>query len=201
MSDPISFRRASAEDSRFIAEMVEISSDGIARIEWELEADPDNGVSALDVGAALYAGEDGDYSYRNCLVAQSGNRPVGSILAFPITDENRSRDARPPPYGADEIFAPYMFLEAVDSWYICGVTVIPEFRKQGIGEQLIRLSMQEAREAGYENLSLIAVGSKTSLIKYYESLGFRITRSAPIVPHPLIRVSGDAVLMETRPGA
>ena len=196
---PIILRRAYPGDSRFIAEMIELSSDGIAGIEWEQDADPDQGLSALDIGAERYSRDSGDYSYRNCIIAQADNRPVGSLLAFPLTEANRSRDAHPPPYEPAETFAPYAWLEAIDSWYICGVTVLPEYRGQGIGEKLISLAMQQAAEAGYDNVSLVAVRNKTGLIDYYASLGFRITRIAPIVPHPSIRVRGDAVLMETRP--
>lgn len=196
MKQQITYRRAEPEDSRFIAQMIELASDGIASLEWEQAADPENGVSAIDVGAERYAQNDGDYSYENCIIAQA-DRPVGVILSFPITDKNYSHDAKPPPYEPDEVFAPYEYLEARDSWYICGIGLIPEYRRQGLGEQLIKMTIQHASEAGYHNLSLVAVRAKTGLIDFYRSLGFKITRSAPIVEHPGIRAHGEAVLMET----
>ncbi len=67
----------------------------------------------LDVGSTWYARDEGDYSYRNCLIAQD-DEPVGMILAFPIIAENFSRNAHPPPYEADEIYAPYEYLEAAE---------------------------------------------------------------------------------------
>lgn len=196
----ITYRPASATDSRFIASMIDIASDGIATLEWQDECDEKAGQTALDVGSECYARDEGDYSYRNCLIAESDQHPVGMILSFPITQENRSKDAKPPPYDADDVFGPYKYLEAVDSWYICGVTVIPEFRKLGIGEELIKRSMEEGDKRGYKNVSLIAVFGKERLITYYEALGFTITLRAPIVDHPGIRVTGDVVLMETQPG-
>ena len=102
-ADDIVYRPAVAADSRFIAGMIELSSDGIASLEWQEESERTPGLSALDIGARQYASAEGDYSYRNCLIA------------------------------------------------------------------------------------------------FYESLGFVVTRRAPIVEHPGIRASGDAVLMETRP--
>ena len=155
-------------------------------------------LTPIDVGAQSYAENDGDYSYRNAIIAEA-DEPVGMILAFPLTDENRTANAKPPPYGKSEIYAPYGYLEAVDSWYICGVAVLPEFRRQGIASTLLEISTQIGREQGYKNTSLIAMLQKSRLVKYYEARGFEITRSAPIVDHPLIRVSGIAVLMETLP--
>ena len=196
----VNYRPATAADSRFIANMIDISSDGIATLEWQQECDEQAGQTALDVGSEWYARDQGDYSYRNCLIAESEQHPVGMILSFPITRENCSKDAKPPPYDADDVYGPYKYLEAVDSWYICGVTVIPEFRKRGIGEELIKRSMEEGKKRGYSNVSLIAVYGKERLIAYYQSLGFAITLRAPIVEHPGIRVTGDVVLMETQPG-
>lgn len=191
----IIYRPATSSDSRFIATMIEISSDGIASLEWQQECAEQAGQTAVDVGSEWYASDEGDYSYRNCLIAET-DRPVGMILAFPITEKNLSKDAKPPPYKADDIYAPYKYLEALNSWYICGVAVIPEFRNQGIATQLINLSRELGQQQGFTNVSLIAVYEKSGLISFYESLGFKITRSAPIVEHPGIRAKGDAVLME-----
>lgn len=199
MKSGIRIEKALRGDSRFIAEMIAVASDGIACIEWQEQADAE-GISALDVGARNYASDDGDYSYRNCWIARAeSGASAGMILSFAITGENRSLDAHPPPYRDDEIFAPYMYLEAVNSWYICGVAARPEYRGQDIGKALIERAMQDGREAGFSNTSLIAVAGKTRLIAWYEALGFRETRRAPIVEHPLIEAHGDALLMETRP--
>jgi len=199
MKPGIRIARARRADSRFIAELIAVSSDGIACIEWQQEADA-AGVGALDIGARNYARDDGDYSYRNCWIARGeAGEPVGMILAFALTAQNASAGAHPPPYRADEIFAPYMYLEAVDSWYICGVAVVPGYRGRDIGKALLERAMQDGAEAGFRNTSLIAVAGKTRLVAYYESLGFRATRRAPIVEHPLITAHGDMLLMETNP--
>lgn len=199
MQQPIRIELADRQDSRFIAQMIALASDGIACIEWQQEADA-AGVDALDIGARNYASDEGDYSYRNCWIARNqADEPVGMVLSFAITEANRSVDAHPPPYRDDEIFAPYMYLEAVNSWYICGVAVIPGYRGRDIGRQLLHRAMEDGKRAGFTNVSLIAMAGKTHLVAYYESLGFRITRRAPVVEHPLIDAHGDALLMETRP--
>ena len=200
MTDLIELDKARQQDSRFIAEMVALASDGIASIEWQQQADSEPGRSALDVGAESYASDDGDYSYRNCWIARNASKQaLGMILSFALTEENRSIDASPPPYRDDDIYAPYMYLEAVNSWYICGVAVIPEYRQQGIARLLIQQSVSDGEQAGFDNTSLVAMAEKSGLIAYYQSLGFHITRRAPIVEHPMIDARGDALLMETRP--
>lgn len=198
MSKSIRYRKAVPSDSRFIAEMIEVSSDGIAGIEWQEKAELSTGLTPIDVGAQFYAQDDGDYSYRNAIVAEA-DEPVGMVLAFPLTAENRTPYPKPPPYGKTDLYAPYGYLESVNSWYVCGVAVLPNYRRRGIASTLLELSMRLGREQGYKNTSLIAMLQKSKLIKYYEARGFEITRSAPIVDHPSIRVSGIAVLMETLP--
>ena len=200
MTDLIKLDRARKQDSRFIAQMIALASDGIASIEWQQQAASEPGRSALDVGAETYASEDGDYSYRNSWIARDANeQALGMILSFALTEKNRSIDASPPPYRDDDIFAPYRYLEAVNSWYICGVAVLPEYRQQGIARALIQQSISDGEQAGLENTSLIAMAEKSGLIAYYQSLGFHITRRAPIVEHPQIDARGEALLMETRP--
>jgi len=199
MKPGVHIDRAARADSRFIAQMVAVASDGIATIEWQQEADA-AGVSALDIGAQNYASDEGDYSYRNCWVARKPNDvPVGMILSFALTAENASVEAHPPPYRDDEIFAPYMYLEAVDSWYICALAVIPEFRGRDIGKVLLERAIADGAQAGLGNTSLIAIAEKNRLIDWYRSFGFEATRRAPIVEHPQIDALGDAMLMETRP--
>ncbi len=196
----VRYRPAVAGDSRFIASMIELSSDGIASLEWQQKSVDSPGLSALDIGSRQYAKGEGDYSYRNCVMAET-DKPIGMILSFPITEDNLSIDAKPPPYSPDDIYAPYKYLEALDSWYICGVAMLPEYRKQGIGRHLILQSIERGQQRGFVNTSLVAMAEKQGLIAFYQSLGFGITRTAPIVEHPGIRASGDAVLMETRPAS
>ena len=198
MGKPVIYRRAQRGDSRFIAEMIEISSDGIASIEWAEQAGSDFGQTAIDIGSRNYANPEGDYSYSNCLIAQS-DEPVGMVLSFAINAQNHSLDAKPPPYDDDQIYAPYEYLEALDSWYICGLAVLPDFRHQGIASELLDKAIRLGKRRGYSNTSLVAMLEKRKLIRFYEKRGFHITRSAPIVEHPSIRARGYAVLMETEP--
>lgn len=189
------YRPATAGDSRFIAEMIDISSDGVALIEWEEEAQVSDGRSALDIGVGLYASHDGDYSYRNCWIAELSGQRAGMLLGFPMPAKEPTDTVKPPPFDGSDVFAPYKYLEAPDTWYICGVAVQQDYRRQGIGKALMQIASEQALKQGYDRLSLVVFEENANALRLYESLGYETIDRAPIVPHPLIRCSGDALLM------
>ena len=53
----------------------------------------------------------------------------------------------------------------------------------------------QALERGYSNLSLVVFEQNTGALKLYQRLGYSVVDRAPIVPHPLIHYTGDALLM------
>lgn len=188
------FRPASADDSRFIAGMIDISSDGVALIEWTEDSQNAAGRTALDIGAEMYASKEGDYSYRNCWIAEVSGQHAGMLLGFPMA-ARKPDDIVAPPFDGSDVFAPYKYLEAPETWYICGVAVLPEYRGHGIGSQLMAIAGQQAREHDYDRLSLVVFEQNTTALRLYQRLGYEVIDRAPVVPHPLIRCSGDALLM------
>ena len=195
MNDEPVYRQATAKDNRFIAGMIDISSDGIALIEWTEAALSACDRTALDIGARIYASEEGDYSYRNCCIAEVADRRAGMLLGFPMPARDPSDVVSPPPFDGTDVFAPYKYLEAPDTWYICGVALLPEYRGRGIGAGLMQMARQQARTHGYTQLSLVVFEENTAAVRLYRRLGYETIKRAPIVPHPLIRASGDALLM------
>ncbi|MGB7933544.1 MAG: N-acetyltransferase [Gammaproteobacteria bacterium] len=195
MSDKPAYRPAQSGDSRFIAEMIDISSDGIALIEWTEAAQTDGDRTALDIGAGIYASETGDYSYRNCCIAEVAGRRVGMLLGFPMSARDPSDIVSPPPFDGTDVFAPYKYLEAPGTWYICGIALIPDYRGRSIGTGLMHMARQQARLHGYKQLSLVVFEENTKAVRLYRRLGYETIKRAPVIPHPLIRASGDALLM------
>jgi len=194
LSEPI-YRQATGKDSRFIAGMIDISSDGIAIIEWTQAAQAAGDRTALDIGARIYASDEGKYSYRNCCIAEVADRRVGMLLDFPMPARDPSDLASPPPFDGTDVFAPYKYLEAPGTWYICGVALLPEYRGRGIGTGLMQMARQRARQHGYKQLSLVVFEENTAAVRLYRRLGYETIKRAPIIAHPLIRASGDALLM------
>ena len=195
MTDTLSFRPAEAGDSRFIAEMIDVSSDGVALIEWTQVAEASRGRTPLDVGAEVYASSEGDYSYRNTCVVEVSGRRAGMMLSFPLRARDPAELVSRPPFDGGDVFAPYRYLEAPDTWYICAVSVLSEFRGQGVGTGLMHLARDLARQHGYDRLSLVVFEENAAALRLYQRLGYAIIDRAAIVPHPLIRSSGDALLM------
>jgi len=189
------FYPATGTDSLAIAELVAMSSEGVALIEWVEEARQRPGLTPLDVGQSIYGSLYGDYSFRNCVIARVGESIAGMLLSFAVDEPTGNQAASPPPYDGSDVFAPYRYLEAPNTWYVCGVALYPPFRGLGIGTRFMAIARDQARERGYERMSLVAFEQNRGAVRLYRRLGYEIVKRAPIVPHPLIRCSGDALLM------
>lgn len=58
--------------------------------------------------------------------------------------------------------------------YVTNVAVLPKYRRQGIGAQLVRAAIHGAEERGCDFLSLeVRVGNEAA-VRLYEKLGFRV---------------------------
>ena len=188
-TDGIDFRPARRTESRTIAELYRISSDGVADYVWSRLAEP--GEDVLDVGARRYAREGTDFSYQNVTLAVVDGQIVGMMAAYviePRTASNSDADV-------DPVLLPYTTLEQINSVYISGMALFPAFRGRGIGTQLLDRAVAKANALGLSQLSLIVFEQNVGARQLYERYGFRETMRAPIVAHPLIHCRGDALLM------
>ncbi|QYO63634.1 GNAT family N-acetyltransferase [Leptolyngbya sp. 7M] len=187
----IQFRPAQKSDCRTIASLYSISSDGVADYIWTKLAQP--GEDILDVGQRRYERENSLFSYQNCTLATLNEHGVetivGMVVAFPmIVDEMAEPED-------DPVLAPYSKLEADNSYYICGIALFPAYRNCGIGTQLMQKAEVDAVAKGFTKSSLIVFEQNIGAKRLYERLGYHEIAREPIVPHPLIHYSGDAVLM------
>jgi ribosomal protein S18 acetylase RimI-like enzyme len=190
-------RPAVSDDARDLARLIAISSDGIAVIEWQEQARKEQ-CDALDVAERLYQVPQQDYSYSNATMTESDGKIAGMLLAFAMPSAPPRNSENRPGVDDENVFAPFIYLEEPNSWYICGVAFYPQHRGKGLGTQLMELGNEQAKENGFSKLSLIALEQNTGAVRLYERLGYEVVDSAPIVPHPMIHYVGDALLM-TRP--
>lgn len=65
-------------------------------------------------------------------------------------------------------------LERADGggFFLERLAVLPEFRRRGLGESLVRLVFAEARRRGARRVGLAMIAEQTDLRKWYEGLGF-----------------------------
>lgn len=188
----ISLRAATPADCRAIAMLYRMSSDGVADYIWSKLAAP--GEDILDVGERRYARSNTDFSYQNCTMAELSGTPAGMLSAFPMhVDPEAAPDPDP-----DPVLSPYAILEEDNSYYVCGVAVFPEYRGRGIGTRLMAKAEERAREKGFSKLSLIVFEKNSGAKRLYERLSYYEAARAAVVPHPLIHMDGDAVLMVKR---
>jgi ribosomal protein S18 acetylase RimI-like enzyme len=188
-------RPARKDESGTIAELFEISSDGVASYVWStLQADYP-GLPLLEIGRRRYEREGTAFSYQNCLMAEDGGRVLGMMHSYPI--EPSDNTAPPPaPASIDAVLQPYAELEAPGTLYIAGIAVWPEFRGQGLGTRFVEAARERARSMSLRELSLLCFANNTGARRLYERTGFIVVDWRPVVPHPLIRHTGDALLMQ-----
>jgi GNAT superfamily N-acetyltransferase len=77
------------------------------------------------------------------------------------------------------------------TYYVHDVALLPEARGKGYAAQAGELLVRHAKDAGFGNLSLVAVNKSQA---FWERLGFRVT-SVPGLEAKLLTYGPDAVLM------
>lgn len=194
MNTEFQLRPATANDAKDIAELIVISSDGVALIDWAEQAETQQ-CHPLDIGERTYRQDHGNYSWRNCTIVEVDAKVAGLLLTFALPDGPKRKVTGRPSSNAENVFAPYMYLEEPNSWYICGVAVYPEYRSQGFGKRLMQLAEQQAKEKKFKKISLVAFDQNTKVVQLYKKLGYKVVDHAPVVKHPLIHYTGDALLM------
>ena len=186
--DEVEFRPAKKIECRKIAELFSIASDGVADYIWSKTAGDDGDI--LDVGQKRYENPDYDFSYKNCTVAEYKYEVIGMIVAFPMhVEENKDY------IDSDPVLVPYEKLEEDNSFYVCGVAVFDKFRGKGIGKVFMDLAELKTRELGLSKISLIVFEQNRGAKKLYDTLGYKEVAREQVVPHPLIKHTGDAILM------
>ena len=183
-------RPALRRDSRDIARLFRISSEGVADYIWSKLAQ--EGQSLIDVGCARYAREGVDFSYRNCIVAEQAGRVIAMLHGFEMTadaDANVKEET-------DPVLRPYRELEIPGTFYVSGVAAFARHRGRGIGSELMTAAEGRARDMGLGALSLIVFEENEGAHRLYERIGYVAIDRRPVVPHAMIRVAGgDAILM------
>ncbi|MGF1561019.1 MAG: GNAT family N-acetyltransferase [Geminicoccaceae bacterium] len=187
MADRV-IRPAREADSRFIAEMFLISSDGLAAYIWRQDQGPDE--SLIDAGARRYARRDQWFSYEHCLIAEDDDRLLGMAHCFPMSVDPGA------PAIDDPVLQPYIELEDDGSLYLSGLAVIAPMRAQGIGSVLLAAVEAEARRKALPRVSLICFDANEGAMRLYRRRGYVERDRRPLVPHPCLHyTSGDAVLL------
>ena len=193
MEPGVTHRVATSEDSRKIAELFSISSDGVVDYVWSTLAPEYPGLAPVEIGALRYAREEGNFSYKNCVVAEREGVVIGQLCAYPV--EADPEEIYEP---TDPVLAPYERLEIPGTLYISSLAVFDEFRGRGLGTKMLSIAREQAQERSLDALSLLVFEQNAGAVKLYQREGFREVDRAPVVPHPLIHHTGDVLLMSAK---
>ncbi|MGF1470201.1 MAG: GNAT family N-acetyltransferase [Rubrobacteraceae bacterium] len=185
------FRPATREDSRRIAELFRIASGGVADYVWSLLEPEYPGLTRIEIGEQRYARQNTDFSYENCAVAERAGAVIGMTHGYRMGEPEPEDDDEAP----DPVLEPYTNLEAPGSFYISSMAVLPQHRGGGLGTRMLEISSARARELGLSELSLIAFEQNEGAVRLYERNGFQVVDRVAVVPHAFIRYTGDALLM------
>ena len=186
----IRYRNAKKRDAADLARLINYAGEGIPLYYWNKIKPADQDVWSF--GASRAEREEGAFSYRNAIVATIEDKVVGCAIRYVI--ENA---AAPSDYvGMPPMFVPLQELEdlAVGSDYLNVLAVDPEYRSRGIGTRLCGMAViDEGRDQ-----TLIAFDSNLRGIRLYESLGFEIVDSRPMVKEDW-EGEGETLLLMRRP--
>jgi ribosomal protein S18 acetylase RimI-like enzyme len=186
-------RRAKKEDSRRVAELMNIAGHGLPAYVWSLSAD--EGQEPIEVGTERAAREDGNFSYRNAVVAEEGGEVVAMVLAYRLPEAGEeSLDELP------EVLRPLLELEllAPGTFYVNGLATLPGYQGRGLGSKLLNVASALAAEAGCDELSMQVFEQNENAVRLYERHGYRTVARRPAVPHPSYPYGGDVLLMTRR---
>jgi ribosomal protein S18 acetylase RimI-like enzyme len=184
----VEFRPATPQDAREIARLFQITSEGASDYIWSQLAEP--GEELLEVGTRRYAREDVDFSYQNCLIAESQGSVIGMMHSYAMRE-----DPQPSPV-TDPVLAPYADMEVPDTLYISSLALHEGWRNKGLGLKFLERAQLRANQMGLKGLSLIDYAANTGARRFYERHGFSVIKTCQITPHPMIRVTGEAYLMQ-----
>jgi ribosomal protein S18 acetylase RimI-like enzyme len=194
MATALRLRAATKNDATELAQLIDIAGDGFGSFLWAQAAGP--GESPVDVGRRRALRDDGGFSYRNAIVAETEDRIAALLLGYRLPEpyDFGDIDALPP------MVRPLLELEAQapGSWYVNALAVFPEFRGRGIGTTLLARAEELARDTRAPALSIVVADQNEGAKRLYLRTGYHAVARRPVVPFPGFVHSGDWLLM-TKP--
>lgn len=188
----LNIRAAKVMDAEPLAQLIDLAGEGIPNWLWSQACREDQ--TPLEIGTERAKRTSGGFSYTNALVVTEGDKPIGMVLSYAITEApEEDPDDLPAP------IAPFVALEkhSVGTWYINALAVFPDAQNQGLGSQLLSAAEDLAKANGYAEMSIQVYGQNTGAVRLYEKLGFVFAASAPVRLHPSPpHYTGDVLLLK-----
>ena len=184
------YRRATTDDAKHMAELVNIAGHGLPLYLWARFARP--GQSAWDVGLERARTGTGGFAYRNTVVREEAGEVVACLIGYPLSDTSEPVDDDVP-----AILVPLLELENLvpGTWYINVLAAYPDYRGKGLGTGLLEIAEAEAQACQSKGLSLITSDDNVGARRLYERYGYTERATRPIVKEGWDHAGEQWVLM------
>ena len=194
MAAQISYRMAKESECASLAEMINLASGGVVEFLFHGLV-PE--MTPVQIIAGNLARVGPAHSYQNTHVAVSQNQVVGMALAFSADQHYVGPEMR-------EFFPEHRLAHLEDfydarvdgSLMLDALCVAEDFRRRGIGNNLIVQVKKRAVASGFASVSLIVFADNATAISVYRQQGFDEVRPVTLDPHELIPHKGGCLLMK-----
>jgi ribosomal protein S18 acetylase RimI-like enzyme len=190
----IKYRSAEKKDSRKLAELINIASDGA--VEY-LFHDLVPAMAPVQVVAENLEHDSYPHTYKSAVVACEGNNLIGMALSYPSSYHKVTAEMkRFFPADRLEHFSHFYGSRIENSWFLDALCVIESHRRRSIGGNLISLTKEKAIENGFNALSLIVFADNTPAIALYERAGFEVVQKVELRGNEFIKHDDGCLLMK-----
>jgi ribosomal protein S18 acetylase RimI-like enzyme len=204
----ISYRPAQPEDAESLAEISILAGGGTFEL---LLKGMKRGLDVKAIMAALAGSPITEYSYKFFRVAEVEGEIAAGINAISKEDRYKYAPNINPllqsrfGFGLWQLAKFYFrarHLKGMNvlkvpagSFHINDIAVLPEYQGLGIGKELVLQTIDYARKHGYKYVTLYVWTDNESAIGFYHKLGFKIEKTATIVPHKYLPHSGSHLMI------
>ena len=184
------WRQARLEDAAVLAELVNYAGEGLPLYLWSRLAEKDE--TPWEVGRKRAARETGSFSYRNATIIEHSGRSVGSLIGYKIPEQPEPVSDEMPP-----MFVPLHELEnlAPGTWYVNVLAVLPEYRGQGLGSELLLVAEKTGLGLGARGMSVIVSDANVGARQLYERHGYHEAERRPMVKEDWVNSGKQWVLL------
>ena len=118
------------------------------------------------------------YSWQNSMLAEQDGKVVACLISYDGADyaTMRKETFR---LIAEEVGRDFRQMESeteAGEYYVDSIAVLPDYRGQGIGTQLLRAGVEKARQLHIGKVSIVVSPDNPKAQQLYESLGFQYVK-------------------------
>jgi GNAT superfamily N-acetyltransferase len=191
----ITYRIAKKADCLRMAELINIASGGVVEFLFH-DLMPE--LTPQQIIAHNLESDQGYYTYKNSIVAETEDRVVGVALSFPALFHKMTAEMRQyfPKDRLDHL-TDFYAARVDDSLFLDALCVDQKWRRNAIGGKLISLTKKKAKQGGFKVVSLIVFADNTQALSVYRRNGFEVLVPVQLNSHEQIPHEGGCLLMKS----